>query len=133
MKNDSRRKFIKQVAFGFAALPLSGVLARLSSKSSNAGDAFAASSKEAAPIAPPPGTTPLSEDDPTASALGYHADAKKTDFTRFPARKKPDAKNQFCKTCSQYTAVNAGWGNCQMLTAGVVNANGWCSSWNSKT
>jgi hypothetical protein len=124
MKNDSRRNFLKQITFALASVPFIGVLSRPESQ---------AYAKDAAPVAPPPGATPVSETDSIASALGYHQNAKNTDFTRFPARKKPDAKNQFCKTCSLYTPVNAGWGNCQMLTSGVVNAGGWCSSWNSKT
>jgi hypothetical protein len=123
MENNSRRDFLKNVAVAAAAVPLAGLLGQST-------EAFA---KDKAPVAPPAGTTPLSESDSVASALGYHQNAKDTDFEKYPARKLANAKNQICKTCSQYTALNAGWGNCQMLTAGVVAAGGWCSSWNSKT
>ncbi|MEO5971597.1 MAG: high-potential iron-sulfur protein [Bdellovibrionia bacterium] len=80
----------------------------------------------------PPGATPVSETDPVASAVGYKADVSKIDFKRYPKRKLPDAKNQRCKNCALYTPANGSWGKCQLLTSGLVNADGWCGSWSKK-
>lgn len=81
----------------------------------------------------PEGLSPVSESDPTAKALGFHQDAKHTDFTLYPERKEPTAKNQFCKHCAQYTKLNDGWGKCNIISAGVVSSIGWCSAWSQKT
>lgn len=123
MNHDSRRKFIKQFTFLAAALPFAGSLGRTL-------DAFA---KEKAPVALPAGQSAISESDAIATAIGFHHHIKDTDFSKYPQRKKPEAKNQFCKSCALYTPVNEGWGKCQMLTAGLVSAEGWCSSWNKKS
>lgn len=80
----------------------------------------------------PEGQTPVSETDTTASALGFHHDVSKTDFSLYPDRKKASSKNQLCKTCAQYTMLNDGWGKCTILTNGVVNSGGWCSAWSPK-
>ncbi|TGL21739.1 high-potential iron-sulfur protein [Leptospira yanagawae] len=81
----------------------------------------------------PEGTTPVAENDPTAQALGFHQNANDTDFTLFPDRKLPNAKNQICQNCSQFTKVNDGWGKCNILSAGVVSTKGWCSAWSKKS
>jgi hypothetical protein len=123
MKSEnSRRSFIKKSLFFLAAFPL----ANLTSLT----QVWAAKKKE---VAPPAGETPVSEADAVASAVGYHHDATKTDYSRYPQRKKPDAKNQFCENCALYTKLNEGWGRCQLITAGVVNAKGWCGSYSKKS
>ncbi|TGL45632.1 high-potential iron-sulfur protein [Leptospira perdikensis] len=81
----------------------------------------------------PEGLVPVSEADPTAKALGFHQDAKQTDFALYPERKEPSAKNHFCKHCVQYTKLNEGWGKCNIITAGAVSSLGWCSAWSQKT
>ncbi|MCT8334827.1 high-potential iron-sulfur protein [Leptospira sp. 85282-16] len=76
---------------------------------------------------------PVLESDPTAKALGFHQDAKDTDFNLYPERKEPTAKNQFCKHCVQYTQVNEGWGKCNIITTGLVSSKGWCSAWTKRS
>jgi hypothetical protein len=119
MSKQSRRGFLKQTAVLIAALPCVGLI----------GKTLEVYAKEIAPL--PPGATPFSESDPVAQALGFHQDAKKTDFTRYPDRKKPAAKNQFCQYCVQYNKLNDGWGKCNVMN-GVVSAQGWCASWTKK-
>lgn len=81
----------------------------------------------------PEGLTPVSESDPTAKALGFHQDAKHTDFILYPERKEPSAKNQYCKHCAQYSKLNDSWGKCNIISAGVVSSLGWCSAWSQRT
>ncbi|TGL09994.1 high-potential iron-sulfur protein [Leptospira levettii] len=81
---------------------------------------------------PPDGLKPVSENDPTAQALGFHQDAKNTDFNLYPERKLPQAKNQVCLQCAQFTKLNEGWGKCSILTNGVVATKGWCSAFSKK-
>ena len=123
MKTFSRRSFLKHLALMTAAIPLSNLL----------GSSINAFAKDKKPVALPPGQEAVLETDPVASAIGYHPDIKLIDYKKYPARKKPDAKNQFCKSCALYTPVNEGWGKCQMLTNGLVASEGWCGSWNKKT
>ena len=80
----------------------------------------------------PAGEKKLDEADAVAKALGFHHNVKDVDYKKYPQRKKPEAKNQFCKSCALYTAKNDGWGKCQMLSNGLVAAEGWCGSWNKK-
>ena len=122
IQKNSRRSFISRSLFFLAALPLSNFL--------SLSNLWAAKKKE---IAPPAGETPVSEADAVASAVGYKHEVSKIDFTRYPQRKKPDAKNQFCDNCALYTKLNEGWGRCQLITAGVVNSKGWCGSWSKKS
>lgn len=123
MENHSRRKFMKQVAVSVAAVPFASLL----------GGALSAFAKDKKPSPLPPGQNAVAETDPVASAIGYRANVKDIDYTKYPQRKKPEAKNQDCKSCSLYVAVNEGWGKCQMLTSGVVAAEGWCGSWSKKS
>ncbi|XDD45556.1 high-potential iron-sulfur protein [Leptospira sp. WS39.C2] len=83
-------------------------------------------------VEPPEGLKPISENDPTAQALGFHQDAKNTDFILYPERKLPQSKNHVCNQCVQFTKLNDGWGKCNILQAGVVSTNGWCSAWSKK-
>jgi hypothetical protein len=119
MKIQSRRKFILQIAFDLVVLTLVDGIYAL------------AEQKNTAPL--PPGQLPLSDSDAVANALGYHPNAKNTDFKKYPQRKEPDAKNQFCKTCTNFTAVNEDWGKCVILSSGLVSSQGWCMSWTKKT
>ena len=117
----NRRQFIKAVALGLVAVPLLGLSRSV----------FAAKT-EAKAVALPSGMTAVSESDAVATAIGYKANVKDIDYAKYPQRKKPEAKNQFCKSCALYTTANESWGKCQMLTSGLVSSNGWCGSWNKK-
>lgn len=81
----------------------------------------------------PEGEKPVSESDPTAQALGFHQNAEDTDFTLYPDRKLTKAKNQVCQHCAQFTKLNDSWGKCNILSAGVVSNQGWCSAWAKKS
>lgn len=90
-----------------------------------------AKSKKEIPL--PEGESPVSESDPTAQALGFHQDAKDTDFNLYPDRKSAQAKHYVCLSCAQFTPLNEGWGKCNILTAGVVSTKGWCSAFSKKS
>ncbi|MCG6145597.1 high-potential iron-sulfur protein [Leptospira bandrabouensis] len=92
---------------------------------------LSADKKNSTPI--PGDAHPVLESDPTAKALGFHQDAKDTDFNLYPERKEPTAKNQFCKHCAQYTKLNERWGKCNIITSGIVSSNGWCSAWSKRS
>jgi hypothetical protein len=112
-KNFTRRDFVRSALVAVAALPFVGTILSACTK------------KEG----PPEGQTPLSENDPTAQALGYKEDASKVDTTRFPKKAGADGANQKCSNCAQYTALNGGWGKCNIFPQGPVAADGWCNSW----
>lgn len=68
----------------------------------------------------------LSEDDPTAKALGYRHDTTKVDQAKFPNH-KPD---QNCANCKLIQGEAAdGWIRCQLFPGKLVNTNGWCAGW----
>lgn len=112
-KNLNRRDFVRSSLVALAAIPFLG--------------SFLAACTKAE--APPEGQTALSESDPTAQALGYVADGKKVDTTRFPKKAAADGANQTCANCAQYTALNGSWGKCNIFPQGPVAAAGWCNSW----
>ncbi|EKJ86652.1 high potential iron-sulfur protein [Leptospira meyeri] len=90
-----------------------------------------AEKKTSAPL--PDGLHPVSESDPTAKALGFHQDAKQTDFKLYPERKEPGSKNQFCIHCAQFTKIDENWGKCNIISSGLVSTKGWCSAWSQRT
>lgn len=116
----SRRQFIKASLLAAVMLPFLGFFRN-------------ASAEKKDDSALPAGEKPVPESDAVASAIGYKANVANIDFAKYPQRKKPEAKNQFCKNCALYTPSNKGWGKCQMLTSGLVSANGWCGSWSKKS
>lgn len=120
-----RRNFLKSMLLAAASLPFLGSLESWASKA-------AAPAKKAKEIPLPAGKTAVSESDPVAAAIGYKADVATVDFKKYPQRKKPEAKNQFCDNCALYVKDNDGWGKCQMLPSGVVAAKGWCGSYSKK-
>ncbi|MEO8670267.1 MAG: high-potential iron-sulfur protein [Tahibacter sp.] len=69
----------------------------------------------------------LTENDPTAAALGYKDDASKVDASKFPQHKP----NQTCAACNFYqgTAARA---PCTLFPGKSVNAKGWCSAFAAK-
>lgn len=67
----------------------------------------------------------VTEDDPTAKALGYVEDASKTTNAK---HKAGDA----CANCQFYSGGATGRGPCQLFPGKSVNAKGWCVSHNPK-
>jgi hypothetical protein len=68
---------------------------------------------------------PLSESAPAAVALGYRHDGSTSG--------RPDVA-QRCAACNQFRAgADTGWGKCLILSAGLVNANGWCRAFTRKS
>lgn len=66
----------------------------------------------------------VSEDDPTAKALKYVADATRSERT------DPTA---FCHNCRYYKgAADSPKAPCELFGAKTVNANGWCTAWMKK-
>lgn len=123
MKNISRQSFLANVSLSFAFLGLGEVLLSKAQKER--------ATKESVEL--PIGENPVSESEATASSLGFHHDASKTDFKRYPGRAEPSSKNEFCKHCAQFTQLNTGWGKCSILNQGVVSTKGWCGAWSQKS
>lgn len=75
----------------------------------------------------------VSEDDPTAVALGYVHDAAAVDTARFPKRAGEAGAKQFCYNCSLYQAdAEAEWGKCSIFPGKLVKGAGWCNAWVAK-
>lgn len=70
----------------------------------------------------------VTEADPTATALGYKADASKVDTAKF----KQYVKGSVCSGCNFYAAKGATEGTCAALGARLVEGKGWCSAWVKK-
>jgi hypothetical protein len=70
----------------------------------------------------------VTEDDPTAKALGYKADATKVD----PAKFKQYRRGSACSGCNHYSKEGTAMGTCVVLRAGLVAGKGWCSAWVKK-
>ena len=101
--NESRRHLLKRVSLGVALAPIAGAALRT---------AWAAD----LPL--------VTEDDPTAKALKYVADASKASGA------KPGSN---CATCKLYQgAANSAQGPCLLFPGKAVKASGWCSSWTAK-
>lgn len=99
----NRRRFVKVIATGLAAVPLA--------------NALFSGSAEAVDM--------VSESDPTAVALKYKMDATK-------ATDRKDA-TAFCGTCNFYTGKPGGAnGPCAVFGGKLVAAKGWCGSWVKK-
>lgn len=71
----------------------------------------------------------LDEKDAQASALGYVADAARTDTKRYPKY----ASGQNCANCSLYQGKAADKaGGCPLFAGKQVAGAGWCSAWAKK-
>jgi len=100
---NSRRRFFKITAIGLAAAPFASALM---SGAAQAVDA-------------------VKETDPTATALGYVADATKS-------TKRTD-KTAMCGGCSLFSGKpGAADGPCTIFQGNLVNAKGWCTAWVKK-
>ena len=71
----------------------------------------------------------VDEKDPQALALGYFADATKTDTKKYPKY----AAGQNCANCALYQgkATDAA-GLCPLFAGKQVAGKGWCSAWAKK-
>ncbi len=89
-----------------------------------------------APASPTPSTTANSsaapmvdEKDPTASALGYVANATKADTAKY----KTYTAGQQCSGCQLFQGqAGAASGPCSLFAGKQVNAQGWCSAFAKK-
>jgi len=84
--------------------------------------------------APPPAqggsAKHVTPSEPLAKALGYTDDAAKVDKAKFPTFKAGEK----CSTCRFFQgAAGQQSGPCQIFSSELVNAGGWCSSYNAKT
>jgi hypothetical protein len=71
----------------------------------------------------------VAEADAQASALGYKADATKTDKTKFPKY----AAGQTCGNCALFQGKPSdAAGNCPLFAGKQVAGKGWCSAWAKK-
>ena len=77
-----------------------------------------------------PDSAPLvSESDPTATALGYKANAASVDKAKFPQY----VAGSSCSSCALYQgAAGAPSGPCPLFAGKAVSAHGWCSSYAKK-
>ncbi|MEQ1684820.1 MAG: high-potential iron-sulfur protein [Burkholderiaceae bacterium] len=71
----------------------------------------------------------VNEKDAQAAALGYVADATKTDTKKFPKY----AAGQVCTNCALYQGKPADTaGGCPLFAGKQVAGKGWCSAWAKK-
>lgn len=100
--NASRRRFLQVSLLGAATLPGAGMLV------SRRADA----------------AQKITEDDPTAKALGYKEDAS-------TVKKDAYKEGQNCANCQLYTASGGedGWGACGAFGGKLVKAGGWCTAY----
>jgi hypothetical protein len=82
-----------------------------------------------AQLASATGAPMVAADDATAKALGYFADATKTDKVKYPKY----AAGQICTNCALYQgkATDAA-GGCPLFAGKQVAGKGWCSAWAKK-
>ena len=74
-------------------------------------------------------TPKLTEDDPTAMALGYVDDAATTDTAKWANYKA----GQDCDNCLQIQGNEADdWRPCGIFPGKLVSGKGWCSVWVAK-
>ena len=101
----SRRQFVTASAVAVATVPLATLLAQRPSLAQEQ----------------------LTEDDPTAQALGYVNDAGATDN----AAREPDAN---CANCQLYMTDQGadGWAPCSIFGNKLVKGEGWCTVWQPK-
>jgi High potential iron-sulfur protein len=71
----------------------------------------------------------VDEKDPQAVALGYFADATKTDTKKFPKY----AAGQLCNNCALYQGKAAdASGGCPLFAGKQVAGKAWCNAWAKK-
>ena len=71
----------------------------------------------------------ITEDHPTAVALGYVHDASTVDVAKYPKRAGEEGAKQFCDNCIHYKETEPGWGTCGLFPNLLVAGPGWCNVW----
>jgi hypothetical protein len=67
--------------------------------------------------------------DASATALGYHEDAKTVD----PKSNPTYQASQVCSNCAQLKGSEGdAWRPCSLFPGKLVSANGWCKVWTKK-
>lgn len=74
----------------------------------------------------------LSESDPLAKSLGYQADAKKVDQSKFPTYKAGERCGD-CRFFQGTAGQKSGYAGCQIFAGYSVNSDGWCASYNARS
>ena len=75
----------------------------------------------------------VSEDDPTAQALGYKHEASDVDTAAFPKRATEAGQDQYCYNCSLYAGSEGDeWAPCSIFQNRLVKGAGWCNAWVAK-
>ena len=106
-ETSSRRRVLRGLVSGLAALPTGALLLHPRASSAQAMEQ-------------------LPEDDPAAFALGYVHDAADVDVSKYP-RYEP---GQICANCQQWRAgPDVEWGPCAIFPGRSVRNGGWCSVW----
>ena len=138
--SNDRRKVLKLLGYGTAAVPLAALVACSGEKAPPPAEPAPAvdepSPEPAAPAAedvapePPAAEAPasgelatLSEDDPAAKSLGYVEDASTVDGEKYPRY----AAGQACSNCALYMGGDAAEGACSIFPGKAVKGTGWCS------
>jgi hypothetical protein len=68
----------------------------------------------------------VDESDAAAVALGYKADTKKVDATKYPSHDV----TQLCGNCKQFQGKSSDRsGGCTLFGGKAVATAGWCSAW----
>ncbi len=76
----------------------------------------------------------VAESEPLAQAMGYVADASKTDTARFPKRAGDAGATQFCHNCALYAGeADAEYAPCSIFQNRLVAGAGWCNAWVAKS
>lgn len=102
-----RRNILKQSLFGLSAI----VAATMVTPSAYASD-----------------LPEVTEDDPTAMALGYKKDTTTVDAAAQPKH----TAEQNCSNCTLYASNSDTLGGCTIFPGKQVNAAGWCSAYIKK-
>ena len=72
----------------------------------------------------------VDEKDPAAAALGYFAEASRTDKAKYPKY----TADQNCSNCALFQGqAGAASGGCPLYAGKQVSAKAWCSAYAKKT
>ena len=119
--NMNRRRFFTQLLGVGGLVAIAPALLKLSSAKAQE------KRRSATPPAAGGGAMPMVDPkDPVAKAVKYVEDHKKA----------PEAKGNLCSTCGFYakkeTRNGKEVGTCTIFAGKLVQADGWCASWNKK-
>lgn len=105
-KESNRRSFIKFSTKALVSLPIIGSLNYVALASDDR----------------------LSEDDPTAKALGYKENTTEVDAATYPTH----SADQICSACILYQGSDPEWGGCSAFPGKQVAGKGWCAAYAPK-